>query len=363
MKPLIIILLVAAAVRSKAQKNVLYGERNMAKETLAACYDREGTLYPDYFIADSSLVRSGASLMQWYRDNITDFSRIAAAYHCQFDSYSHTNSAILNDSVVATLKRRIAAQRTSSNSVIFLVHGYRKPFKSMNGDSSSPADYDTLQTTIDRFSGKKTCYVGIYWDGTYDFLSKNLKHGKEILGLFVTARENAVKTGYQLRRLLTGLPFDTLNVITHSLGAEVACSALFDTSAEHAPTPSNKAVNLCLIAPAIGGVDRFKTYYNRNSGLPLPPVDNYRLCIVYNTNDFVLKKKIGIFGPGPYKYGVTSLGCDCDGAATTLRDYFAKNYPTSTIRLVDLSNTVKCHHVRCYSVGDNLKEMVLFMTK
>ena len=162
MKPLIIILLVAAAVRSKAQKNVLYGERNMAKETLAACYDREGTLYPDYFIADSSLVRSGASLMQWYRDNITDFSRIAAAYHCQFDSYSHTNSAILNDSVVATLKRRIAAQRTSSNSVIFLVHGYRKPFKSMNGDSSSPADYDTLQTTIDRFSGKKTCYVGIY---------------------------------------------------------------------------------------------------------------------------------------------------------------------------------------------------------
>jgi hypothetical protein len=87
--------------------------------------------------------------------------------------------------------------------------------------------------------------------------------------------------------------------------------------------------------------------------------DNYSLFIIYNEKDFVLKKrdnKIGILGPGPYKYGITTLGCNHHKCTIKLEKYFKTNYPNSPIHLYNLSYIGKCHHVRCYCYGVNIEE-------
>ena len=347
-----------------AQPNVLYGERRLDRSTSAVFFDKDGNIYPDYFIPDSSLSHSDASLKTWYKAHPADFATICNSYHCGFDKYTVINLLVLNDSITASVKRSIEAKRTKAASVTFLVHGYRKSFKALNGDSPAPQDYGTLENAINNFSNSPLLFVEVYWDGMYDCcFSKNTRRNKELFKLFETARENAGKVGIGLRKLITGLSFDTINIVTHSLGAEVACSALFDTSKDRSATPANKTLNLCLIAPAISGVERFQAYYARNAAIDYRTKDNYRLCIIYNSNDFVLKKKIGIFGPGPYKYGNTCLGCNYDNAAADLQLYFGSSYPHSTVQLIDLSATVGCHHVICYSAGDNLKGMVEFMRR
>ncbi len=343
-----------------AQANVLYGERNLQRDIPAVFFDRDGNIYPDYFIADSSLAKSKASLGNWYAEHPADFVKICSAYGCAISVYSDEALRILNDSITASVKRVINARSGVANSVTFMVHGYRKTFFSQNGDSPSPRDYSMLQATLNNFDSWRTNYVAVYWDGMYGTFSRNLRHNKELIKLFVIARGSAANVGGGLRRLMAGLSFDTLNVITHSLGAEVACSALFDTSKFKSVTPANKVVNICLVAPAVAGIDRFKFYLARN-----PPIDtaadNYRLAIVYNSKDFVLKKRVGIFGPGPYRYGNTTLGCNYHGAATKLRDYFSANYRNSEIYLLDLTGKAACHHMSCYDAGDNFKPLVEFI--
>ena len=200
----ILIILLFVQVFCTAQPNVLYGERDPAKATLAVFYDKDGNIYPDYFIPDSSLSASNASLRDWYKEHPVDFANICSSYNCAFVKYSKDNLDVLNDSVTAAVKRSIEAKRTRVASVTFLVHGYRKPFKSLNGDSPSPRDYNILETAIRNLSGDRT-FVEVYWDGMYDCcFSKNTRRNKELFELFETARENAGKVGGGMRKLITG---------------------------------------------------------------------------------------------------------------------------------------------------------------
>lgn len=361
---LLTLLLLKSLTGCLAQENVLFGEVPKSGNVTAVFFDREGSIYPEYFIPDSSLRGAGSSLRQWYKRHPADFRRIAMNYHCAFTTYTGESARVLNDSITVAARRIIDRNKGSSkNAVTFLVHGFRKRYTSINGDTPSPADYTVLEAAIDRYTTFKTAFVTVYWDGMYGtFSKKNLKQNRDLLRSFETARENAAAAGRSLRFLMAGLAVDTLNVVTHSLGAEVACSALFDTCGSCCTTPVNKVVHICLIAPAIGGEERFKSYCVRNPQ-KAAEADNYRLCIVYNTNDFVLKKKYGILGPGPYKYGETTLGCSWNGTATNLQAYFKEHYPTSAIELVDLSDAVSCHHISCYAAGDNLKPMVAFMRR
>ena len=148
-----------------AQPNVLFGERSISRDIAAVFYDKDGNIYPDYFIADSSLTRSSASLADWYKDHPADFEKICGAYHCPFDKFAYDKLPVLNDSIAAMVRRSIEAKRNGLNSITFLVHGYRKPFNSLNGDSPSPRDFRMLETAMNNYNNGRMLYVEVYWDG------------------------------------------------------------------------------------------------------------------------------------------------------------------------------------------------------
>jgi hypothetical protein len=86
--------------------------------------------------------------------------------------------------------------------------------------------------------------------------------------------------------------------------------------------------------------------------------------IVYNEDDFVLKKKdpkTGVFGPGANGYGKTGLGCNHHNQAKKLRAYFEKNFPKSQISLLDKTSLGKCHSLRCYTQGKELEKVSNFL--
>jgi hypothetical protein len=343
----------------------LYGERDLSNKNSALYFDKEGSLYPDYFIADAALTATENTLNKWYAQHPKDFLVIAKKYACTFKEYNSDNGQILNDSIAAFERRKINTNVGAFNSVSFLIHGFRKPFTAMHGDATSPADFQTMRKTVQ--AQLKTCFVEVYWDAMYGCcFGPHLKNNNFLFSLFDTAQMHAPAVGHGLRQVLNHLKFDTLNIFTHSLGAKVAIYALFnvndlalyDVAAYARLTPQNKRVNICLVAPAIAGVDYFKNYYKRQSFFNFRNKDNYKLAIVYNEADFVLKKKdnkLGLVGPGPYKHGNTTLGCNYDKAAINLKKYFTENFPHSPIALFDVTLAVgKAHHARNYFTGNNL---------
>ena len=105
-------------------------------------------------------------------------------------------------------------------------------------------------------------------------------------------------------------------------------TALFSiegTTVLKVPKPSFVVyANICLIAPALSG-DSFKNYYTRTTKFDFKSKDNYKLTILYNDHDFVLRKKVGWFGPGPYKYVNTTLGCNTKGCTLDFQKHHYHN--------------------------------------
>jgi len=343
--------------------NVLFGERELSENDNSLYIDRLGYLYPSYTISDSSLINSNASLAEWYEENREQFLKIAGQYDCTFSVYSFANAEILNDSIIQVAIRRIDRGRVrEKTSLTFLIHGFRKNFRSVHGDSDSPTDYSTIQKKIEEY-GSTTSYCKVFWDGYYGCcFSSSVKRNKPLFELYEKAQESAVLVGGTLKKILSNVnAFDTMTIFSHSLGAKVAMYALLNIDGKNVQTPSSKKINICLVAPAISREMISKNYYRRNSLVPYQTTDNYHLFIVYNRKDFVLRKKdnqFGIFGPGPYKYGNTSLGCNHRNAATKLRKKFSTDFPGSTILLYDRTRVGKCHKVRCYYATDNMAEVI-----
>jgi hypothetical protein len=360
-----IVFLILISLQSYGAANVLYGERNLSENKTAIYFDKEGSIYPDYYISDASLGAANGSLSDWYSKNTKDFAQLAKLYHCTFSGYSTTHFQTLNDSVRATILRKINSQKTSYHSVTFMLHGYRKAYKEGTSRYTSVKDYNILKAAIVGYDYKKTLLVELYWDGSFADIS--YKNRKVVFEAFEQAQTNADKTGEGLRKVLSAVQFERINLVSHSLGARVLCSALFQNSTvtNTFVTPS-QAINICLVAPAIAGVEVFKNYYKRNTTLDFKTDDNYTLSIVYNKNDFVLMKKepmTGIFGPGPRKYGNTTLGCNYQNEAIKLNSYFKTNFKNSAFNLYDASDVGKCHFVSCYCGSDVLKKALAVIDK
>lgn len=341
--------------------NVLYGERDFKIEQPAVYIDKEGSVYPDFFISNSSLENNNASLINWYAKNQEEFLAISKQYNCSFEKYSIENCNILNDSIISLIKQSFFSKKGTNTSVSFLIHGYRKPFVKTNGDRTSRRDYAIMKETFQ--PNLKTLFVEVYWDAMYDCCySTNRKKNKALYKLLEEAEKNALPVGLGLRKVLYDLKFDTINIITHSLGAQVALHSLFNSKESVSPTPANNRINICLIAPALSD-DSFNDYYKRKTDIDFKTKDNYRLMIGYNENDFVLRKKVGWFGPGPYRYVNTTLGCNHKGCSLDFEKYFTKNFANSSVTLFDLSSVGQCHLVGCYCSSGHLDEMIKFLKK
>lgn len=341
--------------------HVLYGERNLKSQQPAVYIDKEGSFYPDYLISNSSLDNCNASLINWYAKNQNDFLVISKQYNCSFDKYSLENCNVLNDSIISSRKQALFSNKGTATSVSFLIHGYRKPFLKSNGDRTSPRDYAIMKETFQQ--KLNTLFVEVYWDAMYDCCySTNRKKNKALYNLLQEAEKNALPVGLGLRKVFYDLKFDTINIITHSLGAQVALHSLFNSKESISPTPANNRINICLIAPALSD-DSFNDYYKRKTDIDFKSKDNYRLMIGYNENDFVLRKKVGWFGPGPYRYVNTTLGCNHKGCSLNFKKYFTKNFINSSVTLFDLSSVGQCHLVGCYCSSGHLDEMIEFLKK
>jgi len=349
-------------------QSVLYGQRKEDNGNLSLYFDKEGAIYPEYYIDDTSLRNADSSLNNWYKRNPQIFKQICKQYELDIDAVNDSNLALLQDAIINQFIIKSGIKSESVTSLTFLIHGFRKPLTDMNGDQSSIADYKELEESLNNLSIEKTKFVEIYWDGNYlCCIGKNIFKNKKIFKLFEKAQINAVATGNNLRNILDKVNFEKVNVVTHSLGALVAVQSLFNYRPSSIKTTSSKNINICLIAPAIPGEDIFNSYYNRNTSYAFKEKDNYKLAVVYNENDFILQKKfhkIGIdWGPGPYKYGNTTLGCNYSNEAIKLKSLFEKKYQNSYIELINLSKAGACHYLGngCYSKGNNLESVVHFL--
>lgn len=329
-------------------QSVLYGEHSKRVPTsedhlLRIFVDRNGDFYPENLISNEELKAAGSSLSTWSSQNEMKFAAICASYAIPYEHYSKDKFEELQDSIANRLLRSVNVNAETSNSVTVLIHGFRKPFETRlrEGDSWSFNGYESIRTIVNKHVDS-TFFVEVYWDGGYDCcVSRNLKKNKPIFRLFeVYARNNAAKTGYSLRKVVSRFAFDTINVISHSTGAIVSSTLLFNSFTEMVndqlkaqPTPSQTTVNHCLLAAAISS-EPFNYYFDRNTSVDFRQHDNYSVTVLYNEKDFALMKKdpyMRMFGPGPRRFGATTLGCNHRKEIRKLETVFSRDYPASPI--------------------------------
>ena len=353
MEKLVYILLLITSQNLVGQSgNVLYGERNLESTASSLFFDKFGIIYPAYTISDSALKENNFSLSDWYSENKDQFISISKKYNCSFSSYSIENCNILNDSISSNFTKDVNKRSDFFQSVTFLIHGYRKSYISKNGDISSVQGFVNLKDSISKIKQNNTLYIEVYWDAMYDCcFSANSQNNKHLFQLFEEAQINATFTGNSLKKIVTSIKKSNIIFFSHSLGARVVVYSLLNIDNKINITPSNQQITICMIAPAISGNLITDFYYQRNSTVEFNKNDNYKLIIVYNENDFALRKKDDkflLFGPGPYKYGNTSLGCNHKYSIPILEICFKVKYVNSSLKTFDVSSIGKKHHLENY---------------
>ncbi len=354
------------SVSANAQ-NVFYGERTTDSTRIALYFDRTGFPYPDLYIPDSTMKKAGGSLFAWFMQNPEAFITLSAKYQLFPEKIDSETIYRLRDSITAEQIRQINKQLENGyEAIAYYIHGFRKSYLQQNGDVTSREEFGLLKTNLASYPrASDPLEIEVYWDGMYDccFSTRRAKN-KELFLLFEQAGINAHAVGKGLRPFLNGTKTNRLQIVAHSLGAVVATAALFNFDESNSPTPAQRDVRLCLIAPAMSSNLLFDHYGNHN-GFTVesqPFVENYRIMVVYNEKDFVLRKKdpkVGWFGPGTESYGNTSLGCNHRNAAVKLQQYFKEK--GVNLRLVDKTSLGKAHSLRYYAKGNELKEVSVFL--
>ncbi|MEL6969657.1 MAG: hypothetical protein AAFO02_05770 [Bacteroidota bacterium] len=337
--------LIPFAVAQTGQQ-VIYGERyryfSEVNGVVRVFLDRQGDFYPEVIIPDTALLNNNASIQSYFAAHPDAFVKTATQYNLQVTGFSEQHFAALQEKIIGQLVDRINTL-DQQRELFLLIHGFRKPLVPQQWSSSSKDDYNNVRSSItSRYAPDQAPqFVEVYWDGTFDCcIGRKAKVNKRIFQLFEdVAQVQATRTGYALRQLVEGIEREQLNIITHSLGAQVGVSIVsntyderIDSTLQSLPTPAQPRVNLCLLAPAISK-EPFFDYDERTTTLDLTDEDNYRLSVLYNKKDFVLRKRVLIFGPGPRKYGNTSLGCNCQRELNKLEDYFLEHFPNSSLSL------------------------------
>lgn len=337
---------------SLSAQHVVFGERKLNDTVSALHFDRNGYLYPPFFISDSTLLRYDASLFNWYSGNTGITSGLLAHYHIPAvasDPEPFTNATLdlLNDSLIAEALRNINRQLSDSMSVNYYLHGFRKLFKDNGTDVTSVTEFGLLRQEFSTYGTKKQLAIDIYWDGLYDCcFSLHRRKNKQLFELYQRASAQADWVALSFSKVLNYTRASTINVLAHSLGTRIASKAVLESKLK------DKTIRVALIAPAIDG-ELIRNYYEQQT---ISPSIGWR--ILYNEHDFALLKKdskLGIFGPGADRYGKTTLGCNKHNDAVQLKDWMLKQQPAVDFELIDKSALGKCHSLRYYTKDGNLK--------
>lgn len=347
-------------------QSVVFGEKHPLEAVNSIFFDKDGMIYPDVVITNKSLRLYGNSLVQWYSYNKHFTDSLLTLYglpnHKFLPVTGHGNDSTslytfetlqkLNDALIAEKSRQLDSI-ANGNGLEFYIHGFRKSYHENGKDVTSVTEFGYLTASLDSNRTRENLVVRVYWDGTYDCcFSKDFKKNKELFQLFQKAGKNANNVSASFTKMLEWSASDKINVVAHSLGTKIAVQGILNCKN---PT---RQFNVCLIAPAISG-KLISDLYSNNSVVPY-----CSWLVFYNKKDFVLKKKdnkIGILGPGAYKYEVTTLGCNKRNDAKKLKSWMSKNRPGVKFELVNKTNIGKCHSLRCYTKNQHLIEVSNFL--
>lgn len=355
----------SALAQTSTSQNVVYGEvgylRSQTPQKVFRVFlDRNGHLYPDALIPDDAIRAQDASLWEWSVHNPRDFKRILFEYAIDGNSATHAELfEALQQKVAQAYQEQIQLAMKGAGTLNVLIHGFRKAVHSEQSSRTSVDDLRSLREALMKVDDPDDYYLEVYWDGTFDCcFGTKLKENARLFELFETeARHNAVAAGYGLRRVVSELQIPNLNVLTHSLGARVGMSLLFEAYThtglpeEIWPTPQQEQVKLLLIAPAIDGKEEFSHYQDRCSKLPFIDEDNYEIMVIFNRKDFVLRKKdpmLYLFGPGARGKGSTRLGCDRGKMIHKVQRKLRALGAPDALQTIDFRSMGRCHLMKCY---------------
>jgi len=336
-------------------QSVVFSEKHPLEVDNSVYFDCDGYIYPNLVIGSKDLSDLNGSLLAWYSTHLRETDSLMRTYQIPFNPRgAELRKAIrdLNDTLIKHKIKQLDAL-ANGNGLEFYIHGFRKSYLENGKDVTSVTEFGYLTASLDSTRTRKNLVVRVYWDGTYDCcFSKDFKKNKELFQLFQKAGENANNVSLSFTKMLEWSTSININIIAHSLGTKIAVKSVMEcTNFEH-------YLNVCLIAPAIPG-KLIRDYYENNLSYP-----NCSWLVFYNKKDFVLKKKdnkIGLLGPGAYKYEVTTLGCNKRRDAEKLKAWMSKNRPGVKFELVNKSNIGKCHSLRCYTKNQNLIEVSNFL--
>jgi len=312
--------------------------------------DGDGNYYPDVFIEDKSMKKSDGKLALWYQKNSKEYQAILAKHKITNDEQAIQE---LNKSIEKNFAQLIDSE-AEGKEVVFIIHGYRKQMYKQKDNALSTKENDI----VERYLGSNKVFVEIYWDSKHITLFKGAA-GKKILRMMeASAIPNAIRVGQQLRSLVHAINKPEVAIISHSLGSVVANELSFNYE-EEMSYMDGKELNMVYLAPAIGH-ESFLNASKRGAG-------DYKLntCIVYNDDDFVLKKDFSAFGrqidSDATTYGNTSLGCNHDGDIKKLLELFKTQHEKeNTPVVIDMSGRIN-HNFSYYAKHRAFKEVMEFM--
>jgi hypothetical protein len=357
-------------------RSSFFGERSVQltaapSNTVRIFMDKSGFYYPELFIRDAELENNCSSLQEWYMSNEKKLAQLCDQYNVSNAGTVDEKIAALNDSIAAGYLALINKKAKPFKSIDVLIHGFRKRAygKKDKLSSYSVDDYKSFEKALQKDSAS-VLFVEVYWDSKFITPASSYKYkGFE---LFEQAGlPNADRVGLQLRKVISHVECDHINIITHSLGAKVGCELLFNaskgayTDERLLMTPAQKDVRICLVEPAISP-DVFNDYYSRTGTFDYVPKDNYKLGIVYNENDFVLLKNYN-FGmihilSSPLEYGNTALGCNYKDCIAGVKQLFAEKYPNSVLyEPFDFSSVGSDHRLYRYGVSEKFAKVIGFL--
>jgi hypothetical protein len=197
---------------------------------------------------------------------------------------------------------RLNAMCRGGRTLIVLIHGFNHTY---------PEAYRAYKGTRLQiqalYPGRDFAYLEVYWDGFFG----------DPLAIWPQAQCSSKWAGLGLRSLLGRLdPTIPVRVLTHSRGAALICSALWNTplrgtaeedrryraAQDACPPPSIPTIRVGMLAPALRPAD-FECYLDRGN-TPLVPHD--RIILGINPDDAALK------AGGLAAIVGTSLGCSLE---------------------------------------------------
>jgi hypothetical protein len=203
--------------------------------------DSSGNLYPDPAVCPLDPVRlqkAGGDVRRYF-DGDFDADQVLNQYADQIRTYTDRGYQPL-----------------------ILIHGFNATFPEIY------RSYKLVRRQMEHFyPDRKILYVELYWNG---------KYGHPFV-IWPEAQNNSKWAGLALRKLLLRLdPAVPVRVLTHSRGAAVVCSALWNTelrstvdadlrfraAQKSVPPPALPGLRVGMLAPAIRAME-FESYFER----------------------------------------------------------------------------------------------------